>query len=57
MLSAEQGHLDRIRYLLKQGADVDAQNCSECTALQLSDGQGHIDCVEYLVEQGVDIDA
>lgn len=51
VLSAERGHLDPIRYLLKQGADIDSKDCSECRALQLSTGQGHIDCAKSLHQE------
>ena len=55
VLSAERGHLDRIRYLLKQGDDIDAQDENGQTALTESAWWGNLDCVNYLVGKRADI--
>ena len=48
------GDLDKVKYLVENGADVHADNDY---ALCLSAENGHFDIVKYLVENGTDIHA
>jgi ankyrin repeat protein len=51
---AEMGHLEMVKYLVEQGADIHAKDDS---ALRWSAEKGHLDVVDYLMEQGADINA
>ncbi|MEM9569659.1 MAG: ankyrin repeat domain-containing protein, partial [Bacteroidota bacterium] len=55
LLSAKEGQLDCVKFLVQQGADIDTTDKWSSTALLLSAQQGHIDCVQYLLQQGADI--
>ncbi|MEM9569793.1 MAG: ankyrin repeat domain-containing protein [Bacteroidota bacterium] len=57
LLSAQQGHLDCLKFLRQQGADINARNENGYTALHWSAKQDHANCVKYLVKQGADIHA
>lgn len=52
--SAENGHLDVVRYLVSQGADI---HICDDYALRYSAENGHLDVVKYLVSQGADVHA
>jgi ankyrin repeat protein len=45
----ENGHLDVVKYLIEQGADIHAKNNE---ALRNSAEKGDLDIVKYLVEHG-----
>ena len=50
------GHLDVVKYLVSQGADVnEAKN--GWTPLHRAAARGHLDVVKYLVSQGADVNA
>ena len=53
-LAAEYGHLDVVKCLVEQGANI--HDCNDC-ALRLAAEKGHLNVVQYLVEQGADIHA
>ena len=53
-MSAENGYLPVVQYLLEQGADIHARNDF---ALRLSAYYGHLPVVQYLLDQGADIHA
>ena len=53
-LSAENGHIDMVKYLVENGADIHAQNDE---SLRLSAKNGHLGVVKYLVENGADVHA
>ena len=51
---AKYGHLEVVKYLVSQGADIHANNER---ALRRACEEGHLDVVKYLVEQGANIHA
>ena len=51
LLSAENGHVDCVKYLLQQGADINITDEWGNTALIRSAQKGHLDCVTYLCQQ------
>ncbi|KAK7456361.1 hypothetical protein VKT23_010608 [Stygiomarasmius scandens] len=58
--AAYEGHLDVVKFLLENGADVNAMGeMGELfgTALQAAASQGHLDVVKVLLEKGADINA
>ena len=50
-------HLDRLRELLAQGAEVNAKANSGVTALMAASENGHLDVVRELLAQGADVHA
>ena len=46
------GDLERMRLLVKQGADKDKGNSNGAPPLLLASCYGHLNVVQYLVEQG-----
>lgn len=46
-----------VRYLLAEGADVNAQCGRHGSALQAASARGHLEVIEMLIEAGVDINA
>jgi ankyrin repeat protein len=51
-----EGHLQVVRYLLRQGVDVNARNCGNSTSLILASWNGHLDVVRCLLDHGADLD-
>ena len=51
------GHLAVVRYLVEQGADLEAKGHYDFTPLHRAAGGGHLAVVRYLVEQGADLEA
>ena len=47
--ASRKGHLDIVRYLVEQGADVTAENNE---AVHWASLNGHTEVVQYLVEKG-----
>ena len=54
-LAAAEGHMEKVKYLVEQGTDIDAQDKYGKTAMMYAARYGDIDIVMYLVEQGADI--
>jgi ankyrin repeat protein len=54
MWSAEYGHINIVKYLVENGADIHAR---DDLALRISAENGHKKIVEYLTENGADIHA
>lgn len=50
-LSAENGHLDCVQFLVTQGAKINIRNDDNDTALLLSAQNGHLNVVKYLLEE------
>ena len=46
------GHLEIVKYLIENGADVHSFNDQ---ALRYASGYGHLEIVKYLIENGADI--
>ena len=55
ILSSRAGHLDCVKFLLQQGADINTSAKYAYTALLLSAYYGHLDCIKFLLQQGADI--
>lgn len=54
-LSAELGHLDCVKFLVKNGAHLESRDWINNTPLILSVKKGHLPCIKYLVEQGANL--
>ena len=50
-----EGHLQVVRYLLRQGVDVNIRDSADDTPLLLASWQGHLDVVQFLLEHGADV--
>ena len=50
-----EGHLQVVRYLLRQGVDVNSRNSGNDTPLLLASWQGHLDVVQCLLKHGADV--
>ena len=56
MFAARCGHLEIVRELVKNGANVDLVNESGWSVLILAAYYGHVGVVKYLVESGASVD-
>ena len=54
ILAAKNGNLEKVRYLVKKGADINAENNE---SLRWSAINGHLEVVKYLIKKGADINA
>ncbi|CAG9466323.1 unnamed protein product [Pedinophyceae sp. YPF-701] len=54
--AAETGNLEIVRYLVENGADVNALDNDDETALHEAAEDGHLEVVKYLIAVGVDPD-
>ena len=52
--ASENGHLEVVRYLVEQGANIHANNDY---AIRWASENGHLEVVRYLVEKGANIHA
>ena len=55
MEAAQEGHLDLVKYLLKQNANVHAQTGTGDTALTYACENGHTDVADVLLQHGADL--
>lgn len=55
--AASAGSVDRLRELLKDGADADMKDEEGRTALHFASGYGELECMEALLDAGADINA
>ena len=55
-IAAEKNHLNVVRYLVEQGADMEMEDRYGMTPLINASFYGHIEVVRYLLEQGGDRD-
>lgn len=49
------GNLEKIKYFLEQGANINATSSCGCTSLMLASKYRYLDILKYLVESGADI--
>ncbi|OUM61687.1 hypothetical protein PIROE2DRAFT_26240, partial [Piromyces sp. E2] len=52
--ACKNGHIDVVKYLVEQGANIHQENYNYDTPLYIACKNGHEDIVKYLVEQGAD---
>ena len=57
MYASTEGHLDLLKILLDNQADINAEDYSKSTPLHLASFNGHLSIVENLVEEGADINS
>jgi len=57
ILAAQQGHVDIVRLLLDNHADINAMTKHGQTALSQAAYNGHMDVVKLLIEHGAKLDA
>ena len=55
--AASAGSLDRLKELLKEGADPDMKDEEGRTALHFASGYGELECMEALLDAGADINS
>ena len=55
--AAAADHLDVVKLLLEQNADVDSKTSTGSTPLRVAAHEGHLDIVRCLVESGADVNA
>lgn len=55
--AASAGSLERLKELLKEGADADMKDDEGRTALHFASGYGELDCMEVLLDAGASINA
>ena len=53
--AARRGYMDLMRFLVDDGADLDARNASGATPMFLASQAGHVQLVRYLAEGRVDL--
>ncbi len=53
--AALMGHLDIVKYLHNQGANIDVLNCYKESPLYLASSNGHQKIIEYLIENGAEV--
>ena len=49
------GHIEVVRFLVENGADVNARDKGDDTALHDAAFEGHIEVVRFLLENGADV--
>ena len=53
MKAAGQGHIEVVRFLVEQGADLNTRNRQEQNALMLAAAGGHLTVATFLIDRGV----
>ena len=54
MLASEKGHLEMVKYLVENGAEVNVTDELNRTALILASANGHLEIVRYLTKNSDD---
>jgi ankyrin repeat protein len=57
ILAANNGHLNAVKVMLENFADIEARSNDGRTPLIWASHWGHVDIVLYLIERGAQIDA
>ena len=55
--ACQNGDMEKIKFLIEKGADIEAKNNYGNTPLILTSRYGHIEVVKFLIEKGADIEA
>jgi serine/threonine protein kinase len=55
--ASEKGDVEKVKKLLKKGADVNAKNFLGFTSLHIAASAGHIEVVKLLIENGANVNA
>jgi hypothetical protein len=55
--AARNGHIEIARFLLQNGAEVNARSINGCTSLHCAAFYGHVDILHLLVENGANLEA
>ena len=55
MKAAGQGHIEVVRFLVEQGADLDVRNRQDQNALMFAAAGGHLAVVVFLIDRGADM--
>ena len=55
--ASEYGHINTVRRLLEEGADVNVKDDRGSTALMYASEEGHVETVKLLLEKGADVNA
>jgi len=56
-IAASKGHLDIVKYLVENGADINVKNSGQQTPLHYSCFEGHLSVVEYLISKGIEVNS
>lgn len=52
--AAHNGHMQTVKFLVEQGANVNALDMGDNSALHWAAMRGHVEIVKFLTEQGAD---
>ena len=55
--ASEKGDLEGVKFLIENGADVNAKGCCDYTPLHEAAEKGHLEVVKYLISKGADVNA
>jgi hypothetical protein len=53
--ASQEGHFEVVRYLLQQGANVNAANCNGVSALAYATSRGHVMVANLLMQHGANL--
>jgi ankyrin repeat protein len=56
-LTVERGHVDIVKLLIQNGADVNAVDSEKCTSLHHVASTGHVTIAKLLIQSGADVNA
>ena len=49
------GHLEKVKFLVEHGADINAKDNESKTSIMLASEKGYLAMVKYLFEKGADL--
>ncbi|OEJ15271.1 hypothetical protein BFL38_13275 [Brachyspira hampsonii] len=55
--ASKNNDLETLKSLIEKGADVNAKDNDNWTALMLASDNGHLEVVKYLLDKGADVNA